>query len=432
MTDLPSGWEWATLGEVAETSLGKMLDKKQATGLHPTRYLRNVNVRWGTFDLTDVAQMDVRPDELERVLARPGDVIACEGGEPGRAAVWRGPGMIALQKALHRIRPTKAISPAYLAFLLQHLALSRRLETLFTGTTIKHLPQEKLRLVRIPTPPRAEQDRIVAAIEERLSHLDAANRSLEAAERRITVLRSTLLDSAFRQPDHTVAVGDVAEVHLGRQRSPRNHLGPYMRPYLRAANVTWSGLDLTDVKEMNFEPADARTFELLPGDILLNEASGSPSEVGKPAVWTGEIEGCCFQNTLLRVRTKGPLIGYLYWYFFYAASAGRFGDAARGVNIRHLGKQGLARFPIPVPPQDQQETIVRKLNEGFEDVNALRRTMRTAQARQRQLRRAILAAAFVGTLVRQDPADEPAAVLLERIRRERAVTNGRKRRAGMS
>lgn len=174
MSDLPPGWEWTTIGEVAATSLGKMLDQKQATGKHRTPYLRNINVRWGSFDLSDLAGMDIRPDELDRVLAHQGDVIACEGGEPGRAAVWTGPGTIALQKALHRIQPSEAIVPAYLALLLQHMAMSQKLERFFTGTTIKHLPQEKLRLVGVPLPPRAEQERIVAAIEEHLSRLDAA------------------------------------------------------------------------------------------------------------------------------------------------------------------------------------------------------------------------------------------------------------------
>ena len=97
---------------------------------------------------------------------------------------------------------------------------------------------------------------------------------------------------------------DVADVQLGRQRSPDNHYGPNMRPYLRSGDVTWSGLDLRDVKEMHFSPEEARKFELKTGDIVLNEASGSPSEVGKPAIWREEIPGCCFQNTLLRLPAQ--------------------------------------------------------------------------------------------------------------------------------
>src|SRR4051794_34720147 len=117
-------------------------------------------------------------------------------------------------------------------------------------------------------------------------------------------------------------IGDVANVSLGRQRSPQHHTGPNMLPYLRAANITWQGIDISNVNEMNFDPSDAATFALQPGDLLLNEASGSSSEVGKPAIWRGEIAKCCFQNTLLRVRSQGPLIDYLYWYCRDAALAG--------------------------------------------------------------------------------------------------------------
>jgi len=165
-------------------------------------------------------------------------------------------------------------------------------------------------------------------------------------------------------------MSDVAEVQLGRQRSPQHHTGDQMRPYLRSANVTWSGIDLGDVKEMNFDDADFEKYRLRAGDLLLNEASGSPNEVGKPAIWRGEIDGCCFQNTLLRLQTHELDRGYVYWYCHLSARGGRFGDAGRGVNIRHLGKQGLARFPIPIAPGAEQKRIVAAIEEHFSRLDA--------------------------------------------------------------
>ncbi len=84
-----------------------------------------------------------------------------------------------------------------------------------------------------------------------------------------------------------VRLDSVAQVRLGRQRSPKNHKGPQMRRYVRSANVGWDGLILDDVKTMNFTDEEMRTYGLAPGDILLNEASGSEREVGKPAIWKG-------------------------------------------------------------------------------------------------------------------------------------------------
>ena len=78
-----------------------------------------------------------------------------------------------------------------------------------------------------------------------------------------------------------------------------------MVPYLRAANVKDGQLDLTDVKTMDFNPSEQRTFSLMPGDVLVSEGSGSLGTVGASAVWNAEIDGVvCFQNTLLRLRPK--------------------------------------------------------------------------------------------------------------------------------
>jgi type I restriction enzyme, S subunit len=128
------------------------------------------------------------------------------------------------------------------------------------------------------------------------------------------------------------------------------------------ANITWSGLDLTDVKSMNFDPVDFSRFKLSRGDVLLNEGSGSASEVGKSAIWRDDIEGCCFQNTVLRVRPSAVSAEYLNAYFNMSALSGGFVRQTQGVNIFHIGKDGLVRFPVPVPPVGEQRRIVAKLD----------------------------------------------------------------------
>ena len=150
---------------------------------------------------------------------------------------------------------------------------------------------------------------------------------------------------------------------------------------------------------MNFDDADFERYRLRNGDLLLNEASGSPNEVGKPAVWRGEIDGCCFQNTLLRLQPRELDLRYVYWYCHLSARMGRFGDAGRGVNIRHLGKQGLARFPIPIAPVAEQKRIVAAIEEHFSRLDAAEATLRQTLQRLDTLRSSILADAFSGRLV---------------------------------
>lgn len=162
----------------------------------------------------------------------------------------------------------------------------------------------------------------------------------------------------------------IADVQLGRQRSPKDHLGPNMRLYLRAANVTWNGLSLDDVKEMNFSPSEMATFRLAPGDILLSEASGSASEVGKPAMWRGEIDDCCFQNTLLRVRSRYLEPAYLLWFFKWLAISGQFATGSRGVGIHHLGAKALSEWSVPVAAQLERKRIVAAIEEQFSRLDA--------------------------------------------------------------
>lgn len=419
MSELPPGWIILELGDIAETRLGKMLSRKSMTGSRPRPYLRNRNVQWGRFDLDDLAEMDFTEDEAKRFELIAGDLVVCEGGEVGRAAIWRNQrAEVYYQKALHRIRGIGATLPEYLFYLLRHYGYTKAFERFVTGSTIAHLPQEDLRRLPVPLPPLAEQKRIVAAIEEHFSRLDDADASLRSAGRRIRRIRRAVLKSAVSGTWPVRLLADVAEVRLGRQRSPKNHVGDSMRPYLRAANVTWAGVKLHDVKRMNFTAEEFETYRLRPGDVLVAEASGSKSEVGKPALWRGASTECCFQNTLLRVRSSGPLPEWLHLVIHEAAVSGRLGEAASGVGIHHLGASRLARWPVPLPAIEEQRRVVADTERKLSILDSLTTAIDQARTRCEHLRRAILERAFTGRLVPQDPSDEPASVLLERIRAE--------------
>lgn len=176
---VPEGWERKQLEEIAEFRLGKMLDQKKNRGdLMP--YLANINVRWGKFDLNDLREMRFEGDEIETCGLKFGDIVMCEGGEPGRCAIWKDqmPRMM-IQKALHRIRSRDNIDPEYLYYSLRHAGQSGYLATLFTGATIKHLPREKLEKVTVVVPTKSLIDsfiNVIRPIENQLGLLDAANK----------------------------------------------------------------------------------------------------------------------------------------------------------------------------------------------------------------------------------------------------------------
>lgn len=158
----------------------------------------------------------------------------------------------------------------------------------------------------------------------------------------------------------------VAEVALGRQRSPQHSSGPHMVPYLRAANVKDGVLDLSDILEMNFSPTEQKIFSLIPGDVLMTEGSGSRSVVGASAVWRGELTGTvCFQNTLLRLRPLSGVVdsSYLAWWVRGAHSSGLLASIASGANIFHLSAERVRQLTFHLPPMHEQRRIVAELDE---------------------------------------------------------------------
>ncbi len=174
-------WPKAKLGDAADFELGKMLDQKKNKGdLRP--YLANLNVRWGEFDFSDLREMRFQAHELDRYGLRAGDIVMCEGGEPGRCAIWKDaiPGIM-YQKALHRIRPKGGIDGKFLYYSLTCMGKRGGFSPLFTGATIKHLPRQNLAKVELEIPPISTQNKIAEI-------LSAYDDLIENNRRRIALL----------------------------------------------------------------------------------------------------------------------------------------------------------------------------------------------------------------------------------------------------
>jgi len=194
------------------------------------------------------------------------------------------------------------------------------------------------------------------------------------------------------------SVEQLGDVQLGRQRSPKNVSKNYPTKYIRAANITERGIDVSDVLEMEFSPAERERFALRNGDIMLSEASGSPSQVGKPAVWRGELELCCFQNTVLRLRPAVVGSKFVLVAFQHCFANGIFAKVAGGVGINHLGAEKFSAIPFPLPPLAEQTRIVAEVERRLSVVDELEAVVSANLQRATRLRQSILQKAFNGQL----------------------------------
>ena len=487
---LPPGWAAAVLSELAAVRLGRQRSPSRATGPNMRQYVRAANVRWDGISVADVKTMDFSPTEFEAFRLRKGDILVVEGSgsatEVGKPAVWDDEVPdCCFQNTLIRVRADETLVP-FLHRHFQHDARSGAFARSSRGVGIHHIGAKALTEWAIAVPPLNEQKRIVAKIEALQAHSEAAKEALDAIGPLLEKFRQSVLAAAFRgdltkawrakhpdvepatellkriraerrrrweeakpgkkykEPEPVDASGlpelpegwararlaNIAEVRLGRQRSPDRATGPNMRPYMRAANVTWDGISLHDVKEMDFNPREFETFRLRRGDLLIVEGSGSASEVGKPAIWNDEVADCCLQNTLIRVRAPLSLVPFLFRHFQNDARGGAFSGSSRGVGIHHIGSKALENWVVVVPPESEQTEIERIVAECLDFAATVARRYSGAVRSHDALNKSILAKAFRGELVPQDPNDEPASVLLERIRAEREAKGAKTTKRG--
>ncbi|MEU8454891.1 restriction endonuclease subunit S [Streptomyces griseoaurantiacus] len=430
---LPAGWAWATLGDVANWGSG-------GTPKSGVAAFYGGDIPWVVSgDLNDEpihsATSTITAEGLKSSSAKwvpEGSVlIAMYGATIGKLAITGRP--LTTNQAVAFATPRQGLIDK--RFLFWYLRSQRdALRKTGKGGAQPNISQAILKAWPIPVPPLAEQHRVIEAIEDHFSRLDAASGLIASCAERAKALLPRVMQRELRQPRVPVLrLDEVAEVRLGRQRSPKNHAGDQMRPYLRAANVGWQGLRLDDVNEMNFTDKEAEIYRLRAGDIVLSEASGSPGEVGKPAIWNDEIEDCCFQNTLIRVRPRETAVPEFLLYFLRSeALSGSFRKGARGVGIHHLGAAKLAAWEVPLPSRQEQARIVERLEEKvsrLSEARALLHGPNSTSTRAKTLGAALLARAFAGDLVPQDPSDEPAFVRLDRIRTEREDKGDKPKRA---
>lgn len=190
------GWATKPIPALATHSLGKMLDKAKNKGDRKP-YLRNINVRWFAFDLSSLLEMPFLPNEADKYTAIRGDVLVCEGGYPGRAAIWNESRPIYFQKALHRVRFHEPTHARWFVYYLYAQDKSGDLKRHFSGAGIQHFTGEALARFQIPIPPLPEMRRKIATIEALSKETERLIETYQAKLSALEELERTLLHRAF-------------------------------------------------------------------------------------------------------------------------------------------------------------------------------------------------------------------------------------------
>jgi type I restriction enzyme S subunit len=345
------------------------------------------------------------------------------------------------------------LAPKFLTYFLNQPDVVAFANAHSTGTHRPRIKWDDLSTYPVLLPPLAEQHRIVATIEALFSRIDAGVEALQRARRNLQRMRAAVLQAAVtgrlvpQDPsDEPVTrllaeanlvtglypapsgwlwtrLDALAEVQGGIQKQPKRRPRENKLPFLRVANVLRNELDLSEVHMIELFDGELGRYRLRPGDLLVVEGNGSPDQIGRSALWQGEIDPCVHQNHLIRVR-PGPALNPNYLNLFWNApstAAAVRAVASSTSGLYTLSTAKVRAVPVAVPPLSEQERIVLEVNRQLSLIDAAQRVIDEASGRARNLRATIHRRAFSGGLVPQDLSDEPAGVLLDRIKAVRAV-----------
>jgi type I restriction enzyme S subunit len=388
-----------------------------------------------------------RFEMLSSGKTRDGDVLFCLRGSLGKTALVSDIADAAIASSLVIVRPLTILSSKYLYYYLSSPLAKSEIARFDNGTAQPNLASKDLGRFLVPLAPAEEQERIVAAIEEQFSRLDAGVAALRGARQNLRRMRAAVLEAAIKgrllgtaetagTDDHapgselpagwsTAPVHDITEVSSGITKNPRRAPLNNAIPFLRVANVMRGQLDLREVHKIEVFDGELERFRLQRGDLLVVEGNGSADQIGRSALWDGSIDPCVHQNHLIRVRS-GPWIVPEYLNIFWNApsSMATIRAAASSTSGLYTLSTGKVRnIQVTFPPLPVQHQIIEEVDRQLSALSGLDEQLGIAGTRARVLRAATLSAAFSGNLAAQDPSDEPASVLLEQIAVERTASN---------
>jgi type I restriction enzyme S subunit len=198
--EIPASWAWVRFGDIAQHNSGKTLDKGRNTG-EPRDYITTSNLYWGRFELDNVRQMLIRDDELEKCTAKKNDLLICEGGEAGRAAVWHFDSEVCFQNHVHRARFYKGIDPYFAYRFFEKLNATGEINQHRKGVGISNMSSKALASIVFPLPPLTEQHRIVARIDQLMARCEALEKLRKEREEKRLAVHAAAIKQLLDTPD---------------------------------------------------------------------------------------------------------------------------------------------------------------------------------------------------------------------------------------
>lgn len=395
---IPSDWTTSFVGEEFDIKLGKMLDAEKNEGI-PKPYIGNRAVQWNKIDIGELPTVPLTPADLKRFRLEKGDLLVCEGGDVGRAAIWDAPiAECYYQKALHRLRPLRGFDVRLMVALLWQWSRRGVLANFVTQTSIAHLPREKFIEIPMPVPPSAEQ----RAIAEALSDVDALlgildrmltkKRDLKQAAMQQLLTGQTRLPG-FAPANRTYKPTDVGHIpedwkveQLGKISKLTTGSGllkgeifesgdipaiPYTSLYTDFAEI----VDYDSIKWF----ADRTTTGHIVNEpcVLIASSSNMEANTGKATALTSATPVAIGREVII---VRGNFnCAYLSYLLSTTPYRKRTLTRAKGTTIKHVYTTSFVDYPIAAPSLAEQTAIAEVLSDMDAEIAALERRREKTQ-----------------------------------------------------
>ncbi len=379
---IPEDWEISTVGNEFSIQLGKMLDSEKNIGA-PKPYIGNRAVQWGRIELNDIGFIKMTPSDLQRFRLRSGDLLVCEGGEIGRAAIWKEQiPECYYQKALHRLRSKHGYRADLLLWMLERWSATGLLVNFVTQTSIAHLPKEKFEKVPLPLPAKAEQE----SIAEVLSNADALIETLEQLIAKKRLLKQGVMQKLLRPKDWW---GSKRQEELAEMRS--GGTPSTTKAEFWDGDVLWcTPTDITALKGYKYLTETSRTItiqglkcssaEMIPANsiVMTSRATIGECAINRAPVSTNQG----FKNF---IPFKDVDVEFLY--YLLQTKKQDFISLCCGSTFLEIGKTQLAAFEVELPLEKTEQTAIAAILSAMDTEIAL---LEAQLAKYRQIKQGMM------------------------------------------
>lgn len=372
---LPRDWQISSLGKLFEVQQGKAMSAESRNGPAPKPFLRTSNVLWGKIDLSSVDRMHFTDEEVRKYALQPGDLLVCEGGEVGRAAIWDNelPGCL-YQNHIHRLRRIGTnVEPKFAMYWLQEAILHLNIyEGAANRTTIPNLSAARLKEFAIPFP-QPEEQRAIAAV---LSKIQTAAETQGKIVAGLKELKAATMAKLFRKGLHNeplkeTEIGKIPESWEVRQlRTVCMKTKTYdlrMSPdkefkYVDVSSVSSEDFQITTTLRHTTMSAPSRARKpVLEGDVILATVRPTLKRLALiPKQLEGQIVSTAF--CVLRPDQCKAISEYLYYVVQRPELFAALGSIQHGASYPAVTDKDVLGQPIPLPGRDEQAKIVAILS----------------------------------------------------------------------